>query len=131
MSLDNILSLFTNQNKYLAHIIVKGVNDNFDPIILFYSLLNKHHKKLVSLLSASEKDAAACLYAIKPGFMSKSDRVAELTLELFGTLENSYSWFVSIDSKCINSFLLGYTRHINLRSVFWNSLINLVSKHVV
>ena len=47
MNLDNILSLFTNQTKYLAHIIVKGVNENFDPIILFYSLLNKHHQKLV------------------------------------------------------------------------------------
>jgi hypothetical protein len=46
MSLEEILGLFTNQNKYLAHIIVKGLNENFSPIILFYSLLNKHSKKL-------------------------------------------------------------------------------------
>ena len=72
MSLENILSLFTDQNKYLAHVIVKGINDNFDPIILFYSLLLKHTPKLKSLLAASSTDAAACLYAIKPGFISKS-----------------------------------------------------------
>lgn len=29
MSVEEILGLFTNQNKYLAHLIVKGVNDNF------------------------------------------------------------------------------------------------------
>ena len=39
MSLENILSLFTNQNNYLIHVIVEGINDNFDPIILFCSLL--------------------------------------------------------------------------------------------
>jgi len=46
MNLEEILGLFTNQNKYLAHIIVKGVNESFDPVILFYSLLNKHSEKL-------------------------------------------------------------------------------------
>jgi len=72
MGLESILSLFTNQNKYLAHIIVKGVNDTFDPIILFYSLLNKHTAKLRSLLALNPKDAHACLYALKPGLLSKS-----------------------------------------------------------
>lgn len=86
MTLENILSLFTNQNKYLAHIIVKGINDNFDPIILFYSLLLKHAEKLKSLLKLSPNDANACLYAIKPGFLSKSQAVSELTLEVFSKL---------------------------------------------
>ena len=31
------MSLFTNPNNYLAHAMVKGINDNFDPIILFCS----------------------------------------------------------------------------------------------
>ena len=46
LSVEEILGLFTNQNKYLAHIIVKGVNDEYGGIILFYTLLNKHSKKL-------------------------------------------------------------------------------------
>lgn len=29
MPTEEILGLFTNQNKYLAHLLVKGINDNF------------------------------------------------------------------------------------------------------
>jgi len=72
MSLEEILGLFTNQNKYLAHIIVKGINENYAPIILFYSLLNKHSKKLKSFYEQDPQDAEACLFAIKPGFISRS-----------------------------------------------------------
>lgn len=57
MNLEEILGLFTNQNKYLAHIIVKGVNENFDSIILFYSLLNKHAHKLKSFYDQDSRDA--------------------------------------------------------------------------
>jgi hypothetical protein len=46
MSVEEILGLFTNQNKYLAHLIVKGVNENYEGVVLFYSLLQKHVKKL-------------------------------------------------------------------------------------
>lgn len=76
MNLEEILGLFTNQNKYLAHVIVKGVNDNFDSIILFYSLLNKHANKLKSFYEHDSRDAEACLYALKPGFISKNEKVA-------------------------------------------------------
>lgn len=76
MNLEEILGLFTNQNKYLAHIIVKGVNDNFDPVILFYSLLNKYAHKLKQFYEKDNHDAEACLYALKPGFISKNQKVA-------------------------------------------------------
>lgn len=45
MPVEEILGLFTNQNKYLAHIIVKGLNEEFSSIVLFYTLLNKHINK--------------------------------------------------------------------------------------
>jgi hypothetical protein len=57
MNLEEILGLFTNQNKYLAHIIVKGMNDNFDPVILFYSLLNKYAHKLKQFYEQDNHDA--------------------------------------------------------------------------
>jgi hypothetical protein len=80
MTVEEILGLFTNQNKYLAHIIVKGINDDFSGIVLFYTLLNKHFKKLKSFIEQDKKDADSCLYAIKPGFISKSQQVTELTI---------------------------------------------------
>ena len=88
MNLEEILGLFTNQNKYLAHIIVKGLNDNYEPIILLYTLLNKHALKLKEFHEQDARDAEACLYAIKPGFISKNQQVAELSLELFSKLGN-------------------------------------------
>ena len=39
MSIEEVLGLFTSQNKYLAHIIVKGINDDFTNIAKFYDLL--------------------------------------------------------------------------------------------
>lgn len=72
MSIEEILGLFTNQNKYLAHIIAKGVNDDFTGIILFYTLLNKHENKVRRLYEQNQKDAESMLYAIKPGFISKN-----------------------------------------------------------
>ena len=49
MTIEEILGLFTNQNKYLAHVIAKGINEDFTGIIIFYTLLNKHDKKLKKL----------------------------------------------------------------------------------
>lgn len=126
MSLEEILGLFTNQNKYLAHIIVKGLNQNFSPIILFYSLLNKHSKKLRDFYEQDSRDAEACLLALKPGFISKSEQVSELTIELFGKLGNIYGWFISEDSKCSSTLLLGLKRHQNLRENYWSLLTQLI-----
>ena len=94
---------------------MKGINDNFDAVILFYSLLNKYSDKLKKFYEQDNKDAEACFYALKPGFISKNEKVAELTIELFGKFGNIYSWFISEDSKCAGTCLLGIKRHINLR----------------
>ena len=126
MNLEEILGLFTNQNKYLAHVIVKGVNDNFDSIILFYSLLNKHANKLKAFYEQDSRDAEACLYALKPGFISKNEKVAELAIELFGKLGKIYEWFVGEDSKCATTLLLGLKRHADLREKYWMLLLDII-----
>ena len=90
MTIEEILGLFTNQNKYLAHIIAKGVNEDFTGIILFYTLLNKHETKIKKLYQSNQKDTESMLYAIKPGFISKNDKVAELTIQIFSKLSNIY-----------------------------------------
>lgn len=126
MNLEEILGLFTNQNKYLAHIIVKGLNDSFDSIVLFYSLLNKHARKLRAFHEEDPRDAEACLYALKPGFISKHQQVAELTLELFAQLGDIYKWFVGEEGKCAGTLLLGVKRHPPLRELYWNLLLQII-----
>ena len=54
------------------------------------------------------------LYAIKPGFISKSDRVAELTIQIFSKLSNIYDWFVSEEGKGAVTLMLGMKRHPHL-----------------
>lgn len=75
-----MLGLFTNQNKYLAHLIVKGINDEYKGIILFYTLLNQHAQKLKSFYRNDHKDGDSCFFAIKPGFFSKDKEVVRLTI---------------------------------------------------
>ena len=106
--------------------IVKGLNDNFEPIILLYTLLNKHAAKLKSFHNQDSRDAEACLYAIKTGFISKNQKVAELTLEVFGKLNQVYDWFVGEDSKCAGTFLLGTKRHPILRELYWHLLLDII-----
>lgn len=127
MNLEEILGLFTNQNKYLAHIIVKGVADSFDSVVLFYSLLNKHAGKLKAFHEEDSRDAEACLYALKPGFISKSQKVAELTLELFGRLGGIYGWFVGEEGRCAGTLLLGLKRHPALRDLYWHLLLEIIA----
>lgn len=126
MPTEEILGLFTNQNKYLAHLIVKGVNEDFTGVILFYSLLNKHLNKLKSFIQNDPKDAESCLYAIKPGMISKNIKVAELTIDIFFNIKNMYSWFVSENGKCSTTLFLGIKRHPTLAGLFWDLLINII-----
>lgn len=95
MSVEEILGLFTNQNKYLAHLLVKGINENFEGVILFYTLLLKNKNKFKQYLEGDPKDAESLLYAVKPGLISKSVKVAQLSLELFKKLPLMYNWFIS------------------------------------
>jgi len=57
MPVEEILGLFTNQNKYLAHLFVKGINDGFEGVVLFYSLLMKHESKLKEFLERDPRDS--------------------------------------------------------------------------
>ena len=66
------------------------------------------------------------LYAVKPGFISKNQKVAELTLELFSKLDRIYQWFVSEESKCTGTFLLGIKRHPILRELYWHLLLDII-----
>ena len=131
LSVEEILGLFTNQNKYLAHIIVKGVNDDYGGIILFYNLLNKHNKKLRYFCTSDPNDAHSCLYAIKPGFISKEVKVSELTLKLFSQLGNIYDWFVSDSGKGATTLLLGIKRHPHLAESYWNLLLNIIQSEEI
>lgn len=126
MSLEEVLGLLTNQNKYLAHLIVKGINEDFTAILLFYTLLNKHSKRLNEFCLNDKKDADSCLYAVKPGFLSKSEEVAKMTISLFRKIESLYSWFINEDVSGSKTLFLGMRRHPTLIKSFWDLFLTII-----
>jgi hypothetical protein len=126
MSVEEILGLFTNQNKYLAHLIVKGMNDNFEGVVLFYSLLQKHIRKLKYFCDNDPRDGESCLYAIKPGMISKSRKAAEMTIDILNSMKNVYPWFTSESGRGSTTLFLGVKRHPELASQYWNLLLKIV-----
>ena len=129
ISIEEIISLFSNQNKYLAYIIVKGMNEDFSGIVLFYTLLNKHSEKLKQFCENDPRDGYSCLYAIKPGFMSKDRTVAELTIKIFGSLGKIYDWFISEEGMGVSTFALGMKRHPELIDEFWELLLEIIKNN--
>jgi hypothetical protein len=131
MPVEEILGLFTNQNKYLAHLLVKGVNDNFEGVVLFYSLLNKHKGRFREFIENDPKDAESLLYAVKPGLISKSVKVAELSLDLFQGLPRVYDWFVGDTGRGSATLALGIKRHPYLTDRYCDLLLEIVRNEEV
>jgi len=71
-------SLFTHGNKYLAHVIAKGVKGLFDPIVSFYQEVYANCNVLLKFFSedTSRKSLHFSLSAMKPGLVSRNFDVA-------------------------------------------------------
>lgn len=126
MPVEEILGLFTNQNKYLAHLFVKGINDGFEGVVLFYSLLMKHEGKLKEFLERDPRDSQSLLYAIKPGMISKNQKVAELTTDIFLKLSKIYEWFISDSGRGATTLFLGIKRHPRITNRYWQLLMKVI-----
>ena len=73
LSRQHSLNLFLDNNKYLAHLLVKGVKNSYDPI---FALLTDIYDNLgfivVTLFCTDEKESVPFfLNAIKPALISK------------------------------------------------------------
>ena len=121
---NEVLGLFTNQNKYLAHVIAKGLKGDFTQVIQFYSSIrDSYMPKMLSLFEHDPKSESFTLYALKPGLVSKNKEVVQLTIDILKQLD-AYEWFVG-ESKCLLTFILGLKRHPDLAEDFADLLISL------
>ena len=89
-------------------------------------MLNKYYKKLKSFIDSDPKDAHSCLYAVKPGFISKNEKVAELTIELFLKVGNIHEWFISEAGKGSTTLFLGIKRHPHLLDLYFDLLMEII-----
>jgi hypothetical protein len=113
-SVEEVLGLLTNQNKYLSHLIINGINNDFGPVSLFYSLIFKNISKLKVLMEGDQKDRESCLHALKLGFISHNQPVVQITIQVFTQFDHLYSWFISDVSKGATTFMFGLKKHPQL-----------------
>lgn len=128
-------SLFTHKNKYLAHVLAKGVKSVFDPIVAFYTEVYTNVPTLMRLFNEdpSHQSMQFSLNALKPGLVSKSFEVAEWAARLFSKLafefgENiilyhAWEWFVGPEGQGLNMLLLGLKRHPDIKNLTVTTLL--------
>lgn len=75
------LSLLSNDSKYLAHILAKGLKGDFKPIDAFIGELNKNLPKIMNFCRNKENESFL-FRSIKPALISKSESVAEGSFHL-------------------------------------------------
>lgn len=102
------VQVLSNNHKYLAHIVVKGIKEVFEPIINWLNELTSHANHFVTLMTKSEDKKHTMVFvhhALKAGFISKDYDVAQTTCSLFQELAYEYlnqdllghawEWFIS------------------------------------
>ena len=110
--------LLTQDNKYLNHVVVKGMKGKYDQVLTWYQDLHAHSKHILTLLTKEDPVAGAELFlgAFKPGFFSKSVEVVQWCSRVFSKLgvefvdndivQIGWDWFVAKDggiSACISA----------------------------
>lgn len=92
LSVQHTLNLFLDDNKYLAHLLVKGVKGEFDPVLLVLADVAAHLPFIVdSLFCVDERESLTFLLnALKPCLISKSEAVAHRCLALLRDVYEAY-----------------------------------------
>ncbi|KAM3135414.1 hypothetical protein pb186bvf_012433 [Paramecium bursaria] len=82
-----VISLYADNNKYLAQVITKGVQRVYEPIINFYDEIFTQTDHLLSLIQEEpDKGLKFALQILKTGLVSKSQDVALCSIKVLGKL---------------------------------------------
>lgn len=117
------MQVLSNNHKYLAHIVAKGIKDVFEPIIRWFKTLTSNVRHLASLIG-KEQDRKHTIefvhHALKVGLVSKDFEVAHYACKFFQKLAYEYfsqdllsyawDWFVA-DQGGLQYCLLCIKRH--------------------
>ncbi|EAR92754.2 hypothetical protein TTHERM_00322980 (macronuclear) [Tetrahymena thermophila SB210] len=117
-------SLMTENCKYLAHAIVKGVRGLYDPIILLFQNINEYITHFFELCLKDMKIIFIIMNALKTGMVCKNDTVAQLACNfIFGfgvefnkrSLSNkAWDWFVNDNNNGLYTCIKCIKRHPKL-----------------
>ncbi|EGR33928.1 hypothetical protein IMG5_030700 [Ichthyophthirius multifiliis] len=96
-------SLLANGNKYFAHVIIKGLKGDFNPVEDFFQEIYANISRLMIFIEIEEGNIPILLNTLKPGFLSKNEEVVMWTCRILSKiafdltnlelLAPAYSWF--------------------------------------
>ena len=66
-------ALLSNGNKYLAHVLVKGVKSNFTQLSNWLQEMYANSKKILSFFEQDEQNISIYFSSIKPSVLSKEE----------------------------------------------------------
>lgn len=112
-----------NGNKYFAHVLVKGLKNDFEPVEKFLQEIYMNVKRMLVFVEVEEANIPIILNTLKPGLLSKSEEVAlwscrilsKLAFELANLelLAPIYDWFCS-QVGGLYSTVMCLRRHSNI-----------------
>ena len=128
--------LLTDSNKYLSHILVKGLKGDFAPVTAWLSDVYELAETFSSLIKV-EEDANSMhmvLNAFKGGLYSKDSEVTTWTMKIFsklmidlyvdGTLKQAWEWYISVDGG-LDGTVYALQRHTGLEEICLDLMINI------
>ena len=116
------MALLVNGNKYLAHVLAKGIKGNFEPVIYWYKELYAQSKHILQLVIKEESTGSVptILQALKPGLYSKNEEVAQWTCRFLSKiafyfsnvelLPAAWEWFTAVNGG-LYAFFACLKRH--------------------
>ena len=118
------VALLSNGNKYLAHVLVKGIKGNYDPLILWLQEIYSNIQLILPFLTQEDLLIPVVLQAVKPALLSKSSDVtswgcriiSHLCYELANLeiLAPAWEWFCK-ENGGFNSCILCLRRNCYMR----------------
>ncbi|CAD8193441.1 unnamed protein product [Paramecium pentaurelia] len=118
-------SLLSNGNKYLAHLLVKGVKGEFETLINWLSDIYANISRVFNFLEQQDSNIHYFFATIKPGLLSKEQEITLWTLRIMGRTyfelsememhQLGYEWFCKENGGLAATFLC-MQRHPNLLS---------------
>lgn len=113
----------TNNNKYLNHVIVKGMKGEYEPVVAWYQEVYANSKHLTNLIQNEEGTTALLmvLNILKIGLLSKNYDVAVWCCRLLAKMAYDFSnndmigpawdWFINLNDGGIEPCLQCVKRH--------------------
>lgn len=135
------MTLLSNNGKYLAHVLVKGVKSNYEQIQSWLQDIYINIKRVMTFIEVDEANMSIIFQSLKPGLLSKNEEVALWSLRIYSKmsyelanmelLPTGYEWFCRVNGGGLHSCVLCLHRHPNIKEVIVSFMLQIGRYNVI